>query len=72
MARLQEELQKERDLTAALEAGLHISGGCVPNLSTVDEKVSLLSFNWYGIRSFMIHQMVNLRMCYRQGQSFMK
>ncbi|PQM33783.1 rho GTPase-activating protein REN1 isoform X1 [Prunus yedoensis var. nudiflora] len=38
VARLQEELQKERDLTAALEAGLHISGGCVPNLATVDEK----------------------------------
>ncbi|VVA16273.1 PREDICTED: rho GTPase-activating [Prunus dulcis] len=38
VARLQEELQKERDLTAALEAGLHISGGCVPNLAAVDEK----------------------------------
>ncbi|KAM5575448.1 rho GTPase-activating protein REN1 [Rosa sericea] len=38
VARLQEQLQKERDLGAALEAGLKISEGHVPNLTNVDEK----------------------------------
>ncbi|KAM1292778.1 hypothetical protein ACFX13_020084 [Malus domestica] len=38
VARLQEQLLKEKDLTAALEAGLKGKGGRVPNLATVDEK----------------------------------
>ncbi|KAL5558521.1 hypothetical protein UlMin_034732 [Ulmus minor] len=38
VAILQEQLQKERDLRLALEAGLKISQGPLPNLATVDEK----------------------------------
>ena len=41
MARLQEQLQKERDMRMALEAGLKMSLGPLPNLTFVDEKVSL-------------------------------
>lgn len=40
VARLQEQLQKERDLRVALEAGLKMSHGKLPNLTAVDEKVS--------------------------------
>lgn len=42
VARLQEQLQKERDLRAALGAGLNMSHVPLPNLATVDEKVSVL------------------------------
>ncbi|XP_015886013.3 rho GTPase-activating protein REN1 isoform X1 [Ziziphus jujuba] len=38
VARLQEQLQKERDLRVALEAGLKMSHGKLPNLTAVDEK----------------------------------
>ncbi|GMN40114.1 hypothetical protein TIFTF001_009342 [Ficus carica] len=38
VARLQEQLQKERDLRAALGAGLSMSHVPLPNLATVDEK----------------------------------
>ncbi|XP_024028811.1 rho GTPase-activating protein REN1 [Morus notabilis] len=38
VARLQEQLKKERDLRVALEAGLNMSHGPLPNLTTVDEK----------------------------------
>ncbi|XP_050375500.1 rho GTPase-activating protein REN1 isoform X2 [Argentina anserina] len=39
VARLQEQLQKERDLGAALEAGLNISKGHVLNLANVDGRI---------------------------------
>lgn len=71
MAILQEQLQKEKDLTAALEAGLKMSGGRVPNLATVDEKVSIVPLNCYGIRAFIMHQNINLHMCYiDKGRSY--
>ncbi|PON70488.1 Rho GTPase activating protein [Trema orientale] len=38
VARLQEQLQKERDLRVALEAGLRMSHGPLPYLATIDEK----------------------------------
>lgn len=41
MARLQEQLQKERDLRTALEAGLNMSQGPLPISATIDEKVGL-------------------------------
>lgn len=64
MARLQEQLQKERYLAAALEAGLNISDGHVPNLVNVDEKVGIFSFDLYLIRSLIIHQIFNMHVCY--------
>ena len=54
MARLQEQLLKEKDLTAALEAGLKGKGGSVPNLATVDEKVSIdCAFKLVWPKSFL-------------------
>lgn len=41
MARLKEQLQRERDLRMVLEAGLKISEGPLPNLANISEKVSL-------------------------------
>lgn len=41
VARLKEQLQKERDLRMALETGLKISQGPLPNLANISEKVSL-------------------------------
>ncbi|XP_062099955.1 rho GTPase-activating protein REN1-like [Humulus lupulus] len=38
VARLQEQLQKERDLRLVLEAGLKMSHGPLPYLATIDEK----------------------------------
>ncbi|CAK9312995.1 unnamed protein product [Citrullus colocynthis] len=38
VARLKEQLQKERDLRMALEAGLKISQGPLPNLANISEK----------------------------------
>ncbi|XP_050938254.1 rho GTPase-activating protein REN1 [Cucumis melo] len=38
VARLKEQLQKERDLRMALEAGLKISQGPLPNLANINEK----------------------------------
>lgn len=48
VARLKEQLQKERDLRMALEAGLKISQGPLPNLANINEKVSL-SYAFYFI-----------------------
>lgn len=64
MVRLQEQLQKERYLAAALKAGLKISEGLVPNLVNVDEKVGIFSFDLYLIISLIIHQIFNMHVCY--------
>ena len=42
VARLQEQLQKERELRTALEAGLRISQRQLAVSSTIDEKVIIL------------------------------
>lgn len=52
VARLQEQLQKERDLRVALDAGLKMSPGKLPNLTAVDEKVSFPLFDQYYIKIF--------------------
>lgn len=43
VARLQEQLQRERDLRATLEAGLEIPQGPLPFSATIDEKVGLFT-----------------------------
>lgn len=48
MKRLQEQFQKERELRAAMEAGLNMSSGRLPISSNIDKKV------WHRLGKFFM------------------
>lgn len=50
VARLKEQLQRERDLKMALETGLKISQRPLPNLANISAKVSLSNAFNFGSR----------------------